>query len=74
MRASQRALDVANKRYVRGLSNYLDVLTAQRTLLTGEQQLADSTATVTTNLVALYKALGGGWTTPNDAQVAVRSE
>ena len=54
-------MDIANKRYVRGLSNYLDVLTAQKTLLTSEQQWVDSTATVSTNLVALYKALGGGW-------------
>ncbi len=69
VQASKRALDVANKRYVRGLSNYLDVLTAQKTLLNGEQQLADSTATVTTDLVALYKALGGGWSTPT-SQVA----
>ncbi|WP_244146686.1 efflux transporter outer membrane subunit [Paraburkholderia sp. BCC1876] len=61
VQASRRALELANKRYVRGISNYLDVLTAQKTLLTNEEQLADSTATVTTNLVALYKALGGGW-------------
>jgi outer membrane protein TolC len=37
------------------------VLTAQRNVLSEEQQLADSTATIDTNLVALYKALGGGW-------------
>ena len=61
VQASRRALEIANKRYVRGISNYLDVLTAQKTLLTNEEQLADSTATVTTNLVSLYKALGGGW-------------
>jgi NodT family efflux transporter outer membrane factor (OMF) lipoprotein len=61
VQASRRALEIANKRYLRGISNYLDVLTAQKTLLTNEVQLADSTATVTTNLVALYKALGGGW-------------
>jgi NodT family efflux transporter outer membrane factor (OMF) lipoprotein len=61
VQASRRALDIANKRYVRGLSNYLDVLTAQKALLTSEQQWVDSTATVSTDLVALYKALGGGW-------------
>jgi NodT family efflux transporter outer membrane factor (OMF) lipoprotein len=69
VQASKRALDIASKRYVRGLSNYLDVLTAQKTLLTNEQQWVDSTATVSTNLVALYKALGGGWD-PQDAQYA----
>ncbi|ALM86551.1 efflux transporter outer membrane subunit [Bordetella sp. N] len=61
VQASRRALDLANKRYVRGISNYLDVLTAQKTLLTNEQQWVDSTATISTNLVSLYKALGGGW-------------
>jgi NodT family efflux transporter outer membrane factor (OMF) lipoprotein len=61
VQASKRALDIANKRYIRGLSNYLDVLTAQKALLTSEQQWVDSTATVSTNLVSLYKALGGGW-------------
>ena len=61
VQASKRALDIANQRYIRGLSNYLDVLTAQKTLLTNEQQWVDSTSTVSTNLVALYKALGGGW-------------
>jgi NodT family efflux transporter outer membrane factor (OMF) lipoprotein len=61
VQASRHALEIADKRYARGISNYLDVLTAQKTLLNNEEQLADSTATVTTNLVALYKALGGGW-------------
>lgn len=58
---ARRALDLAQRQYTAGLATFLDVLTAQRTLLSAEQQLADSTATVGTNLVALYKALGGGW-------------
>ncbi len=59
--ASRKALDLANTRYVQGLTGYLDVLTAERTLLSNEQSLADSTAAISTNLVSLYKALGGGW-------------
>ncbi len=59
--SSRRALELATLRYREGLSDYLEVLTAQRTLLQNQLQLADSTQTVTTNLVALYKALGGGW-------------
>jgi outer membrane protein TolC len=39
------------------------VLTAQRGLLLTHQELARSTTIVSTNLVALYKALGGGWET-----------
>ena len=58
---SRRALGLAQQRYRQGVSDFLEVLTAQRTVLQAEQQLADSTTTVSTNLVALYKALGGGW-------------
>ena len=58
---SRRALGLAQSRYRQGVSDFLEVLTAQRTVLQAEQQLADSTATVSSNLVALYKALGGGW-------------
>lgn len=61
--ASRRALDLAQQRYTQGVSTFLDVLVAERTVLAAEQQLNDSTTTVSTNLVALYKALGGGWET-----------
>ena len=44
-----------------GLATFLDVLDAQRNLLTSQDALAQSDAAVATNLVALYKALGGGW-------------
>ena len=56
-----RALGLARSQYTQGLVTYLDVLTAQRTLFTAQQAYADSTTTVSTNLVQLYKALGGGW-------------
>ena len=58
---ARRALSLAQSQYKAGLATFLDVLTAQRTVLSAEQQLSDSTATISTNLVALYKALGGGW-------------
>lgn len=61
--ASRRALDLARQRYTQGIATFLDVLDAERTVLAAEQQLNDSTTTVSTNLVALYKALGGGWET-----------
>lgn len=57
----RRALSLANSRFRQGLSDYLEVLTAQRSVLDAEQQLASSTASVSSDLVALYKALGGGW-------------
>ncbi len=67
--AGPPALALARQQYVQGLSSFLDVLTAQRTVFTAEQQYADSTTTVSTNLVQLYKALGGGWETsfPRDS-------
>jgi NodT family efflux transporter outer membrane factor (OMF) lipoprotein len=60
---NQRALDLAQSRYQQGVADFLTVLVAQTNLLTAQQQLASSTATVSSNLVALYKALGGGWET-----------
>jgi NodT family efflux transporter outer membrane factor (OMF) lipoprotein len=60
---NRRALNLAQSRYQQGITDFLSVLDAQRSLLSTQQQLADSTATVSSNLVALYKALGGGWET-----------
>jgi NodT family efflux transporter outer membrane factor (OMF) lipoprotein len=66
---NQRALSLAQSRYQEGVADFLSVLDAERSLLTAQLQLADSTTTVSSNLVALYKALGGGWETdmPLDA-------
>ncbi len=58
---AHKALSLARDQYVKGLVSFLDVLTAQRTEFQTEQAYADSTTTVSTNLVQLYKALGGGW-------------
>jgi hypothetical protein len=44
-----------------GITNFLDVLDAERNLQQTELALADSAAAVSIDLVALYKALGGGW-------------
>ena len=57
----QQAASLALVKYTRGLSNFLDVLEAQRSLYTAQDSLVQSRATVQTNLIALYKALGGGW-------------
>ncbi len=61
--AYERALDLANQRYTAGLADFLNVLDAQRSLYQAQDTLVQSERTVTTNLIALYKALGGGWTT-----------
>lgn len=59
--AYQRALDLANQRYTGGVADFLNVLDAQRSLYQAEDTLVQSERTMTVNLIALYKALGGGW-------------
>lgn len=44
-----------------GLADFLNVLDAQRSLYASEDQLVQSEQTVAANLIALYKAMGGGW-------------
>jgi NodT family efflux transporter outer membrane factor (OMF) lipoprotein len=58
---NRRAVDLSRQRYTQGVADFLNVLDAERSLLQAQQQLADSTTTVSQNLVQLYKALGGGW-------------
>jgi NodT family efflux transporter outer membrane factor (OMF) lipoprotein len=60
---NRTALNLAQQRYQSGIAGFLDVLYAERTQQQTELSLTDSTATVSTDLVALYKALGGGWQT-----------
>ena len=58
---NRKAVDLATQLYLAGKSDFLNVLIAQRSLFATEDALAQSTRTVDTNLIALYKALGGGW-------------
>jgi NodT family efflux transporter outer membrane factor (OMF) lipoprotein len=58
---SQRALDIANNRYVGGVTTYLDVITAQTTLLTNQRLATQLLGEQMTTAVYLVKALGGAW-------------
>ncbi len=58
------AVELSNERYVKGLTGFIDVLDAERSLYSSQSRLSQSEAAVSSNLVALYKALGGGWETP----------
>ncbi|OPY74563.1 MAG: Toluene efflux pump outer membrane protein TtgI precursor [Syntrophorhabdus sp. PtaU1.Bin058] len=60
-KAARSAVEIALGKYEAGLIDFLDVLVAQRSLLSSQDQLAQSDGTVTSNLIKLYKALGGGW-------------
>ncbi|CAN5829919.1 efflux transporter outer membrane subunit [soil metagenome] len=59
--AGQRAVDISNDLYRNGLTDFNAVLDAQRQLFISQDTLVQSEGLVTTNLVAVYKALGGGW-------------
>jgi multidrug efflux system outer membrane protein len=61
--ASDRAADLARKRFEGGLIDFLEVLDAERTALSAELLLSQSRTDAATSLVAVYKALGGGWAT-----------
>ncbi|OYW12489.1 MAG: RND transporter, partial [Acidiphilium sp. 37-67-22] len=58
---TRRALSLAQERYREGLVDYLQVLTAQQSVLAAEQAQAQSQAKISADLVTLYQALGGGW-------------
>jgi multidrug efflux system outer membrane protein len=59
--ASQQALDISQQLYQNGLADFLRVLDSQRSLYLDQAALVQSERDVALNLVALYKALGGGW-------------
>jgi len=59
--SSQRVLDMAQARYEGGVSTYLDVITAQQTLLSAQLQAAQLAGQRQLAATALVKALGGGW-------------
>ncbi len=59
--SAQRAAEIALAMYREGASDYQRVIDAQRSLLEQQQSLATTSSSVTTNLIALYKAMGGGW-------------
>src|SRR5215470_4852806 len=66
---SQLAVDLAAEQYKAGLVDFLSVLDAQRDLYANDYQLVQSQTTVTTNLVGLYRALGGGWSASSIASM-----
>ena len=58
---ARRALEIANNRYIGGVTSYLDVITAQTTLLTSERLRTQLLGQQMVSSVYLVKALGGGW-------------
>lgn len=68
VRASSDALRLSTSLYEAGRTDFLNVLNAQRSLLDAESSQLDSRRLTLTNLIALYKALGGGWDPDTEAQ------
>jgi NodT family efflux transporter outer membrane factor (OMF) lipoprotein len=59
--SSRRAVDLSRELYTAGLADFLSVLEAQNALYDNEKEQAQSETAVLASLIALYKALGGGW-------------
>ena len=59
--AATSAARLSRETYTAGLNDFIEVLDAERALFSLQDQLAVSEARVTSNLIRLYKSLGGGW-------------
>jgi hypothetical protein len=57
----REAHDIATIQYREGLTDFQRVLDSQQTLFSQQERLVISQGNVTQNLIALYKAMGGGW-------------
>ncbi len=71
--ANKRAVALADERYRSGVGDFLNVLESQRQLFDAEDQAVLSEAEVTTAVVSLYRALGGGWAEPHANDAAQQS-
>jgi len=72
--SARNTLDISTNRYQGGLVSYLDVVTAQQTLLSNEQQLATIRGQRLVTSVLLVKALGGGWDSVSLSAIAVKAK
>ena len=63
--SAQSSNVIAERQYRTGLVTYINVLSAQSTLLNAQDQLTQSRQALAQDLVSLYKALGGGWSPDN---------
>jgi outer membrane protein TolC len=59
--AAKRSLDIATIQYREGLVDFQRVLDSQRTLFSQQERLVNAQGAVTQSLIAVYKAVGGGW-------------
>jgi multidrug efflux system outer membrane protein len=69
-RSSEQAALIARERFAVGSTDFLVVLDAERELLAARDRLAQAQTGAATSLVAVYKALAGGWGTPDQSPLA----
>jgi NodT family efflux transporter outer membrane factor (OMF) lipoprotein len=69
-----QSVDLSRRLYRQGINDFLAVLDAQRSLLSSEDRLAQSDEASAVALIAVYKALGGGWNAANTQAGAIYSE
>jgi NodT family efflux transporter outer membrane factor (OMF) lipoprotein len=67
VRSAEDTLYLARNRYQNGLADFIQALDSERTLVSDRQQLVQADMTLADDVVALYKALGGGWQDSADA-------
>jgi len=65
VKAAEKTVKLAKIQYTNGLTDFNNLLLAERSLFTAQDQLSISEARVSKNLISLYKALGGGWDLDN---------
>jgi NodT family efflux transporter outer membrane factor (OMF) lipoprotein len=61
VKAARRSLDIANIQYREGLTDFQRVIDSERNLFAQQELLVTSRGALTQNLIAIYKAMGGGW-------------
>ncbi|HXW72927.1 MAG TPA: efflux transporter outer membrane subunit [Methylocella sp.] len=67
--ASRSSVDLATIQYQEGAENFQRVIDSQTRLLTEMNRLAETRSSIATNLIAVYKALGGGWEVGDDKPI-----
>ncbi len=74
VRSSRLSRRLSNELYTGGLGPFLNVLEAQRAVYASQDAMVQSQTTIITNLISLYKALGGGWTPPERMASSARTQ
>jgi multidrug efflux system outer membrane protein len=67
VKSGQNSLDISRRLYGNGLTSFINVLDAERSSYQSQDDLVQGNQAVTQDLIALYKALGGGWDEPMPA-------